>query len=125
MERPERCSNSIYLTDFIQFHTSPKHLETEYLIDLYVKKGLTGSQIAEQIGASKQMVLGRLRKAGVQNTGGRGRAPENYTHHNPPYGYKVAHGRLAPNPKELRVVRLIVELIDRKKLGWNAATREL
>ena len=117
-------TNTSYLTDFIQITLSPKHIETAKLVDLYVQKGLSASQIAEKIDSSKQMVLSRLRKAGIRNYPNKGRSPDNYRFRNPPYGYKVVKGRLLLNSRETKICRLIVGLRN-KGMPWNRIAKEL
>ena len=125
MDRAERCSNHFYLTDILEFFTRPKRVKTSVLTNLYQNKDLTSSQIADKIGVSKQTVLNRLRKAGIKNSSNKGRSPKNYTHPNPPYGYKVRNQRLCPNSKEIRVIRLIVGAIEQQGLTLSATARLL
>ena len=43
----------------------------------------------------------------------------------PPYGYSVQNGKLVANKSELKVCRLVVELVERNGLQQNAVAREL
>ena len=85
----------------------------------YVDSNPSSVQIAENVGASKQMVLSRLRSAGVFQEKGRGRSAENYRFPNTaPFGKRVRDGRLVVNPVEVKIARLIVELRNRKSASW-------
>lgn len=125
MDLPDHRANHSYLTDFISITLLPKQLETSYLVDLYVNKGLSGTQIADMIGASKQMVLGRLRAAKVTGTSSGGRSPENYRQKSPPYGYKVVSNKLVLNSKEIKVAKLILSLKNRQNMGWYQISKHL
>ena len=51
--------------------------------------------------------------------------PENYRHHCPPYGYKVRGGKLVIDNQELKICRLVVELIERQGFGIRETGREI
>jgi hypothetical protein len=95
------------------------------LRELYRKKGLSAAQIAEQLGVSKTVVLNRLRAIGIREKTGRVTRPDNYRHHEPPYGYTICDGKLVPNKKELQVCRLVVELRGRQKRSFAEIAEEL
>lgn len=103
----------------------PKRIDPTVIRELYVEKGLSASQIAQQIGASKQMVLARLRRAGVHRTERKGRARDSYRYPNPAYGLRVIGGQLVPNPAEMKVVRKIVTARDRDGWTWKAIAEHL
>jgi len=117
--------NQVYLADFISFFVAPKLLNNVVLTEKYLKSGLSASQIAQELGISKQMVLRRLRLQNVTRTQGRGRSEDNYRFPNPPYGRRVVAGRLELNPAEMKVARLIVELRDKKKWEYTQIAVEL
>ncbi len=108
-----------YLIDFIPINFSPRKIDRGKLGDLYLKNGFSSAQIADQVGLSKQAVLSRLREQGIHKTLGRGRSPDNFRYPYPIYGYHVVGGRLTTFAKEMKAVRLIVELRDRKARGWE------
>jgi hypothetical protein len=125
VDRPERQSNTNYLHDFIQFYTAPKRLDNAVIRERYLKSGKSSAQIAEEFGVSKQMILGRLRQAGVHGAKGRGRSKENYRFPNPPYGYRAVSGRLETYSPEVKVARLIVELRDRHQRSFSEIAEAL
>lgn len=125
VDRPERQSNTTYLEDFIRFYVAPKRIDSSVLKRKYLESNLSAQQLADELGVSKQMILGRLRAAGVHGGKGRGRAPENFRFPNPPFGYRVKFGRLEMNPGEVKIVRLIVELRDRREWTFSAIAKEL
>jgi hypothetical protein len=53
---------------------------------------------------------------------GRSTNPENYRCRVPPYGYSIKAGKLTPNKAELRIARMVVELVGRqgKSANWTA-----
>lgn len=64
------------------------------------------------------MILARLRASGVNRAVRKGRTESNFRYPDPPFGIKVSSGRLVLNTKEMKVVRLIVELRDRRIYSW-------
>ena len=88
---------------------------------------ITLGQVAKKLGISKSTVIKKLQGFGVSLRPKRGRMTieNNYRHHNPPYGYSVKKGVLAPNPQEVKVCRLIVNLIRDKGMGYSEVGREL
>ena len=117
VDRAKGWENHIYLRDFIPIRPLPKLVNNAELARKYLKHKLSAQQLADELGVSKQMILGRLRKAGVRGEKGRGRSPDNYRFSNPIYGNKVIGTRLETNPTEIKIVRLIVELRNRQ--GWS------
>ena len=109
--------NHVYLRDFIPIRPSPKLIKNAELAQKYLRSTLSAQQLADEYGVSKQMILGRLREAGVRGGKGRGRAADNFRFPNPVFGNKVVGGRLETNPTEMKIVRLVVELRDRQ--GWS------
>jgi hypothetical protein len=79
------------------------------------------------MGVGKTLILSRLKSMGIRVETGRNRMtnPNNFRHHNPPYGYQVKDGKLVLNKSELKVCRLVVELIGRKNKSARETAREL
>ena len=120
-------TNTSYLVDFIQITLSAKLLNSDQIREFYVEKGLSAAQIAGHFGVAKSLILARLHAIGIREgvAAGRSTNPENYRCRVPPYGYSIRDGRLVPNKAELRVCRMVVNLIRRKRLSFNAVAREL
>src|SRR6185312_2348273 len=122
VERSGRCAHSrgsrLYLSDRIGVFAAPKLIEKATVARKYRESNQSIRQIAEELGLSKQTVMARLDAAGVKGRVRRGHSPENYLNHNPPYGFRVINNRLVPSQKEMRTVRLVVELRDRRGIGW-------
>ena len=126
VDRGTAWANTNHVYDSIRFVALPKRLNKAIIASKYLERDQSAAQIAESIGASKQMVLSRLRSAGVSNTKGRGRSPENYRFtKTAPFGKKVLDGKLVVNPVEVKVARLIVELRDRKSFSWARVCQQL
>lgn len=118
-------TNRTYLIDFIKLTILVRALDPAILREIYLQNGATASQLAAQFGVSKQSILVRLRQSGVMRSEGRGRSAINYRYPNPPYGYRVCEERLVINRAEAKVVRIIIELRERKKLSWEEIARSL
>ena len=110
VDKPGCWTNRGYLSDFLDFPISPRRVDSSLLKKLYLEEGRTASQLAEQFGVSKQLVLARLRRAGVHRTKDRGRSPYNFRYRVPPFGYRItADQRLVADRKELAIARFIIE----------------
>jgi hypothetical protein len=125
VHQPEYGTNRTYIVDIINFSVKPGRVKIEEIQELYLKKGLSAAQIATKLEVSDSFVFERLRATGVRYSPSRNLNPENYLCPTPPYGYKKRSGKLLPNKTELRVCRLIVQLIDHEKLTVAAVAREL
>lgn len=125
VERPVLCAHHIYLHDFIPIRPCPKLIENAELARKYRQSSLSAHQLAEEYGVSKQMILGRLREAGVHGGKGRGRAADNFRFPNPVYGNKVVAARLETNSAEMKIARLVVELRDRQGESFGKIAEEL
>ena len=125
--QPERGTNCPYLTDFIQICLSVKLLNSTEIRDLYEKKGLSSGQIASHFGVARATISARLNELGVKTCvgGERSTNPENYRQTMAPYGFSVKAGKLVPNKSDLKICRLVVELIQREGKTQNAVAREL
>ena len=120
----ETIPEHLYLADFLNYYHSPRRTPSEIFAE-FAQKGLTATQISEHTGLSKQAVLARLRKEGVRPAAGHGRQKDNYRYPNPPFGFRVVNNRLVINSPEMKVVRLIVRLRTKEKLGWEAIVTHL
>ena len=118
-------TNSTYISDFIARIVLPKKQTPADFSEKYLKNSFSVKQMAEEIGVAKSTALRRLREAGVPTIKGRGTSPDNYRYKNPPFGFKLKEGRLAPNPKEMRIARLVVELRERQKQTWEVISKAL
>lgn len=93
-----------------------------------LKDGLSASQVAEKLGISKTAVLEKLHDLGIRNEASkveRMTNPNNYRAAVAPYGYRNADGQLVATKKEVRICRLVVQLINEQELSLNGAAREL
>lgn len=127
VEQPECGTNTSYLVDFIQFTYSAKHLSLEEIHDFYLNRGLSSAQIARHFEVAKSVIISRLHDLGIQEgqSACRSNNPENYRLRVAPYGYTVRDGRLVPSKAEMKLCRLVIELITRQGLSANAAAKEL
>ena len=107
---PTTTQNTIYLTDFIPLLLKPCKQKRKFYRDLYLKDGLSASQIAERVGISKTTVLERLREQGIRIPKGRKTNPKKYRLHHPPFGFRKIDARLVPDRSEMKVCRMIVHL---------------
>lgn len=127
VDQPEYGTNQPYLIDFIKLTLNPKLINPFEIRHLFLEKGLSSVQIARKFNVSKSKILSILHKLDVrvETQAGRINNSENYRVRNPPYGYRIQDGRLVLNKSELRVCRLVVELIARRNFTWSATAREL
>lgn len=112
-------TNRPYYLDFLRLCLPKKRVDFDHLRQLYEKKGLSAKQIAQELGVSKTFVIDKIRHLEIvkQAAGNRQTNPENYRFHNPPYGYQVKDSKLVLNSSELKVCRLIVDLLGHQ--GWS------
>ncbi len=127
VDQPEYGKNQAYLVDFIKLTFNIKLLDFAEIRKFFVENGLSSVQIARKYGVSKTVILSCLHQMGVrvQTPAGRSNNPENYRLKVPPYGYRIHDGRLVLNKPELKICRLVVELIARKGFSGAATAREL
>ena len=94
---------------------------------MYLKDALSASQIADKLGISKTAVLERLHSLGIRGAPIAERMinPTNYRASVVPYGYRNVEGQLVANKKEVRICRLVVQLINERGLSLQGAAREL
>ena len=127
VDQPEYGTNTSYLIDFVQITYSAKLLNSEEIRKFYVNDGLSAAQIARHFGVAKSVILARLHDQGIRMgvSAGRSTNPENYRCRVPPYGYSLKAGKLIPSKPELRIARLIVELVARQGKSANWTAQEL
>lgn len=127
VEEPEYGTNRPYLIDFLKITFNAKLLNIDEIRALYLEKGLSAAQIARQFGVAKSVILARLGNLGIRGGAGANRSthPENYRCRVAPYGYSIQAGRLEPHKAELRICRLVVDLIRTQGLSANAAAKDL
>lgn len=127
VDQPEYGTNTSYLVDFIKVTLLPKLLNFNEIRVLYLEKGLSTAQIAREYDVAKSVIVGLLNRAGVHpgRNNSRSSNPENYRLRVPPYGFKIRDGKLVPSKPELKLCRLVVELIKRRGLSVNATAKEL
>jgi biotin operon repressor len=110
VDRPAYWTNqsgSVYLSNFIEQIVLPKKISPTIIRQKYLKSDLSASQLAGELGVSKQMILKQLRREGVRKTI-KGRSPDNYRLPNPPYGYQVRDLKLISCPREMKIARMVV-----------------
>lgn len=127
VEQPEYGTNTCYLVDFIKITLLPKLLNFNEIRSLYLDQGLSAAQIARECDVAKSVIVGLLNRGGIRpgRQSSRSNNPENYRLKVPPYGYQIRVGKLVPNKSEMRLCRLVVELIARQGFSANAAAKEL
>jgi hypothetical protein len=127
VDQVEYGTNPTYLIDFIQICFKPQLLNSAEIKHLYLKEGLSASQIADRFGVSKGVIVGLINrlKIGPKSSKGRMTNPNNFRHHNPPYGYKVKDNKLVLNNSEIRTCRVVVELMGRRECSARETAREL
>ena len=127
MNQPEHGTNTSYLIDFIQICFNVKLLNFEEIRSLYLEKRLSATQIAHRYQVSKTVILDGLHKMGIRFETGTGRMtdPNNYRIRTPPYGFSIKDGKLVPHKLEMKICRLVVELIGRQGLSNSATAKEL
>jgi hypothetical protein len=118
-------ANHLYVRDYIKIFVATKRIDNSTLRSKYLDRNVSSAQLGQEVGLSKQAVLRRLREAGVTKSKGRGRSDENYRFPNPPFGKSVANGRLETCNAEMKIVRLIVELRDRRIWTFEKIAKEL
>ena len=126
MEESDTWANSADLPDFVSVFANPKSVGATRIKDLYLKKGLTASQIARRIGLSKAGVLSRLGSVGIRRETMKDLSVE---YPRPatraPFGKRIVAGKLVDDRRELKVARYIVELRGRQSLGWKEVAQKL
>lgn len=126
LERTGYSTHTTYLIDRIQFQSFSKALDKAKIAELHTKNGLSAAQIAKQLGCSKTLIITTLKRLGVlQKKCGAQTRGKNYRNATPPYGFLVVDGKLASHPAEMKICRLIVDLVERRGLTCVEAARAL
>lgn len=127
MRQPEHGTNQAYYIDFIQICLAVKFINNDEIRELYLEKGLTTNQIASRFKVSRTVIQCRLRE--LQITEGvaahKLNNPQNYRCRVAPYGFAVESGKLVPNRLEVKICRLVVQLIQRQGKSHSETAREL
>jgi len=127
VRQPEYGTNCTYYVDFIQVCLSAKLLNSEEIGKLYLEQKLSTNQIASHFKVSRLVIMSRLRDLGIDINAVKPATinPENYRCTTPPYGFLVRDGKLLPNRLEMKICRLVVELIQREGRNHSEVAREL
>ncbi len=127
MRQPEYGTNYAYFVDFIEVCLSAKLLNSEEIGRLYLKEKLSLNQIASKFKVSRFVIRSRLRSLGIDIDAAKpvSTNPENYRYNTPPYGFQVREGKLLPNRLEMKICRLVIELIQREGRTHSDVAREL
>lgn len=127
VRQPEYGTNYAYYVDFIQVCLSAKLLNSEEIGRLYLEEKLSLNQIASKFKVSRFAIRSRLRGLGIDIDAVKpvSTNPENYRYSNPPYGFQVRDGKLLPNRMEMKIGRLVIELIEREGCSHSEVAREL
>lgn len=127
VQYPEYGTNTPYYLVIIELCLGTKFLNSDEIERLYRAEGLSVNQIALRFKVSRTLILSRLHDRGIrEGTASKRRTnPKNYRCPIPPYGFAIQNGRLVPNRQEMKVCRLVVELVEREKKKHTDAAREL
>lgn len=125
--QPECRTNLSYLVDFIPICLTAKLISSAEIRQLYLENSLTAVQIARHFGVSRASIGARLRELGIKEQGRSqsGTYPKNYRQRTPPFGFSLRNGQLIPNKSEIKICRMIVQLVGRDGQKQNAVAREL
>ena len=93
-----------HLANFIEQIVLPKKVSPVFIRTEYLNRDLSASQLAGELGVSKQKVLVRLRDQGIHRTL-KGRSASNYRFSNPPHGFQVKDSKLVSLPREMKMAR--------------------
>ena len=127
MRQPEYGTNTPYYIDFIQICLAVKFINNDEIRELYQEKGLTANQIASRFKVSRAVIFCRLRELGINEgqIAARSTNPKNYRCRVPPYGFAISAGQLIPNRLEMKICRLVVQMVQREGKGHTETAREL
>ena len=126
VDQPEYGTNSSYYVDFIPFYFNPKLLNFDKIRSLYLDEGLSAAEIAKQFNTVKSVILSVLHRMGIR-LGSNARPlndPKNYRNWKAPYGYVIKDKKLVINTAELRLCRIIVELVGRQNIIIIYSTKQ-
>jgi hypothetical protein len=126
VEQSRHWTNRSQVSDFLNFIPIPRAVNSAHIRDLYLKNGFTASQIAERVGLSKPVVLARLHQMGIRKKSGKGETVDNYRFaQRVPFEKQLENGRLMDDRKEIKTIRLIVDLRKRQTLPWTDVVSKL
>lgn len=127
MGQPEYGTNHAYYIDFIQICLAVKFINSDEIRELYQEKGLSISQIASRFKVSKAVIQCRLRELRIKesNISNKVNNPQNYRCRVAPYGFSVESGKLLPNRLEVKICRLVIQMVQRQGKTQSEAAREL
>ena len=119
-------TNRSNILDSFDFVFDTNLIKPEIYKELYLKQGLSASQIGLKFNVSKAYILSKLHELGIRKKPTERRLnPQNYRHHNPPYGLHVKDGVLKEYRTEVKVCRLVVSLRNEKSMSFRAIAEEL
>ena len=127
MRQPEYGTSTPYYIDFIQICLAVKFINNDEIRELYQEKGLTINQIASRFKVSRTVIQCRLREMRINEviTVNKLNNPQNYRCRVPPYGFAIEFGKLVPNRLEMKICRLVIQLVQRQGKGHTETAREL
>ena len=126
VDRPESRTHTPTLVENIEFSMRARGVDPSQIATLYAENKLSASQVAKHFGCSKTFVITTLKRRGLlRPMAAAATNPQNFRHAIAPYGYRVVDGKLLPHPAELKVCRMIVNLIDRQEMGQRQAAQVL
>ena len=126
VDRPVHGTIRPKLLDSIPFFPNRSSAKSRFIVDSALKRNLSASQIADELGVSKTCVIETLQRQNVlRPKKGSLTNPKNYRHYVAPCGHSSKGGRLVLNKKEVKVCRLIVSLCARDGLSFSRTAQRL
>lgn len=126
VEHAERSTYPSYLSEMIHFQVPTATQNPREIAKLYLEQRLSSAQIAQKLGCTKGYILLNLKRLGLLRRKSEAKTdPTNYRSSNPPYGFRIADHKLVTYAAEIKVCRMIVDLIDRKGLNKSQAAERL
>jgi len=126
-QQPEYGTNQPYYIDFIQICLAVKFINNDEIKELYQEKGLTINQIASRFKVSRTVIQCRLRELRITDCipVNKLNSHQKYRCRVAPYGFAVESGKLVPNRLEVKICRLVVQLVQCQGKTQSEAGREL
>ena len=127
VQQPEYGTNHAYYIDFIQICLAVKFINSDEIKELYEVQGLKINQIASRFKVSRTAIQCRLREMRLKEstTSSNPNSRQNYRSRVSPYGFSAESGKLIPNRLEMKICRLVVQLVQRQGKNHTEAAREL
>ena len=117
-----------HINDTLSISLVPTKISPSKIASMYLNEGLSTGQIAERLDLAKSTVLSRLHSIGI----GKGQNPELEAQikakrgpSTPAYGLRKLDGQLAPCKREIKICRLIIDLIDNENFSYRKTAREM